>query len=176
MKVAITGHTGGLGTELTKQYTEKNYQVVGFSKSNGFNLNSSVLFKQVVEQAAECDIVINNADGAFQRDLFVSLLQHNKTCKVIVNISSFASRWGPARASLYASDKAALDSITYSHQTFGPRWPAALLIRPSYFTGKRSMTKPQPHVEVTDVARIIIDVADKAFFDTYRIQEITIIK
>ena len=71
MKVAITGHTGGLGTELIKQYTEKNYQVVGFSKSNGFNLNSSVLFKQVVEQAAECDIVINNADALTQ-----ALTQH----------------------------------------------------------------------------------------------------
>lgn len=182
MNIAITGHTSGLGALLKERYEALGHNVQGFSRSNGFELTLpgcvDIAVRNMVHPGYQCDIVFNNAPGFFQRDVFWQLVNaaHVSKPMVIVNISSFASRYGPSKSPLYASDKAALDSITMSYQLSGQRWPAALLVRPGYFTGKRSEHKQDRKVDVERVADIIMMAADAAYQDQYRINEITIQK
>ena len=37
-KIAIIGHTKGIGKAIAKLYKSKNYEVIGLSRSNGYDL------------------------------------------------------------------------------------------------------------------------------------------
>lgn len=58
MKIAITGHTSGLGKYLHDKL-KQNHEVVGFSRSNGFLLPDK--FIEVLKEVESCDVFINNA-------------------------------------------------------------------------------------------------------------------
>jgi hypothetical protein len=58
-KVVITGHTQGLGAALYNKFKSLNYQVVGLSRSNGYNITEN--FDAVVQAASGANIFINNA-------------------------------------------------------------------------------------------------------------------
>ena len=59
MKVAITGHTSGIGQGLYKYFQERGYSVQGFDQTNGFLLPNTE--SQVLEQIQDCNIFVNNA-------------------------------------------------------------------------------------------------------------------
>lgn len=59
MKVAITGHTSGIGKAFYQYFNKKNAEVIGMSRSNGYDLNTDV--DRIIENAKDCDIFINNA-------------------------------------------------------------------------------------------------------------------
>lgn len=59
MKVAITGHTSGIGQGLYKYFQERGNEVLGFSQDNGFHLPDAE--SQVLEQIQDCNIFVNNA-------------------------------------------------------------------------------------------------------------------
>jgi NADP-dependent 3-hydroxy acid dehydrogenase YdfG len=90
LKVAITGHTQGIGRALTK-LMERSYVVHVFSRSNGYDITKDV--DAILEQAQHCDIFVNNAyDGFAQVKLFDNLyaLWKDNADKTIVNIGSRA--------------------------------------------------------------------------------------
>lgn len=173
MKVLITGHTKGLGAILFQRYQKLGHTMYGFSKSTGHDLTRREAFDQCVAQAVECELVINNAPGPFQASLLERLLQKQQM-QTIVNISSMASRYGISRSPSYAAHKASMDMLSLSHSQIGPRWPASILVRPGYFTGERSKTKPGPHVDVWHVADIVMHAVDYAVSDVARIHELSI--
>lgn len=88
---AITGHTKGIGKALASLLEDNQYSVLGFSRSNGYNLCQNI--EQIAEQSKDTDIFVNNAFFKnYQVDMFkkiFSLWQHDKT-KTIVNINSRA--------------------------------------------------------------------------------------
>ena len=47
-KIAITGHTRGIGKALTERLDQDNYEVKGFSQSTGYNLMRTSTVKKVV--------------------------------------------------------------------------------------------------------------------------------
>lgn len=59
MKICITGHTKGIGKFLYNKLSEKNHTVLGFSRSNGFDLDYHI--HRVIEKSVDCDLFINNA-------------------------------------------------------------------------------------------------------------------
>lgn len=59
MKVAITGHTSGLGKILYNYFVSQNYEVIGMSRSNGYNIESDQ--DKIIENLTGADIFINNA-------------------------------------------------------------------------------------------------------------------
>ena len=109
-KVAITGHTSGLGKALFERFALDS-TVEGFSSSNGYNI---IQFKKVYEAAKHCDILINNAyDRYSQVDLLYYFYeQWEDQNKIIVNISSLAPDGMKPYPSPYASHKAALDNAS----------------------------------------------------------------
>ena len=81
MKVVITGHTYGIGKALYDSFKSAEWEVVGLSRSNGYNIGSN--FDQVVEAAIGADLFINNAYRDKQQTRLVHALK-NKVKKMIV--------------------------------------------------------------------------------------------
>lgn len=59
MKIGITGHTCGLGKSLFDYYQSLGHECIGFSRSNGYDIN--LKFDDIVNEAKHCDLFINNA-------------------------------------------------------------------------------------------------------------------
>ena len=90
MKIAITGHTQGFGLSLYKIFKSQDNDVLGFSRSNGFDIGDNLIRKQILNEIKNFDIFINNAyHPQGQIDILNEILKcWDKTEKIIVNISS----------------------------------------------------------------------------------------
>ena len=87
MKIAITGHSAGIGQALAKIYTEQGHEVIGLSRRIGYNIRSVPKVASIIEP---CEMFINNAQVGFaQTELFWEVWNRwrgqNKT---IINIST----------------------------------------------------------------------------------------
>lgn len=88
MKYAITGHTKNIGLCLFNRLSPN---VMGFSKSNGFDIQNQHHRTAILEQSKNCDVFINNACAGFgQTQLLISLaeLWSNEPSKHIINVGS----------------------------------------------------------------------------------------
>lgn len=114
MKIAITGHSKGIGKELYDIF-DNDHQVEGFSRSNGFDIATQ--HQLIARSVKNFDVFVNNAwSGYHQIDLLNTVFEmwKNDSSKKIVNISSLSKYPGlSGNTSGYAASKAAL-----SHQAF----------------------------------------------------------
>ena len=162
MKVAITGHTKGLGAELAKRFEMGGHTVVGFSRSNGFDISKEVDRVAIVKQAADCDVFVNNAYWGFAQ---VALLDGvygawiQKPNKYIINIGSDSSYHQKTRHHPYAVHKIALDEQCRQLQPLA-RWPVISNVRPGTFEsdmGNRIQGKRMKVHTAADVVMYIFD-------------------
>ena len=84
MKIAITGHTKGLGAEITKHF-EKEHEVIGFSRTNGYDIKSPIDRNKIVKASADADVFINLVHNYYhQTDLLLEFFkeweQQDKLC------------------------------------------------------------------------------------------------
>lgn len=88
MKIAITGHTRGIGKAITEHL--KGNDIIGLSKSNGYDISN---VQQIIDAVKDADIFINNAYSEYyQRDLLIGLYNEWKdTNKMIINIGSIVT-------------------------------------------------------------------------------------
>ena len=88
-KFALTGHTSGIGHRLFEILGE---DVIGFSKSGGFDVNNPHHRKKIIELSKDCDVFVNNACplGFGQTALFLELINEWKddSTKAIINVGS----------------------------------------------------------------------------------------
>jgi len=114
MKIALTGHTSGIGKALYDILSVDN-EVVCFSRTNGYDISKVRIMEQIVQESMECDVFINNAYAGISQVHILNTLwnfwKRDKT-KTIVNISSLSKYPGiSGNESGYSAHKAAL-----SHQ------------------------------------------------------------
>ena len=133
MKVAITGHTKGLGKSLSALFN-----TVGMSRSNGFDIKNS---QQIIEHSKHCDVFINNAyDGYGQLDLLYDLYSvwKDDSSKTIVTIGSMASNAAEWRLKpcKYSTVKKALDVATYQLVNSHHRKCKLMIFKPGYLGDK----------------------------------------
>lgn len=119
MKIYITGHTSGLGKKLYDFYVDQKYEVIGFSRSNGYDLEEN--FQEIIDQIDTDGIFINNSYANGIQKKFIETL-HNKIDKMIV-CGSIASKFPDTKMIKYSEDKARLEDVFY------------------YFAGIKSKTK-----------------------------------
>ena len=90
MKVALTGHSKGIGAALARTLTDQGHVVVGYDLTNSYDITQPGVIKTIVEMSSDCDVFINNAyvDVA-QTKLFNAIISAwQYTDKMIINISS----------------------------------------------------------------------------------------
>jgi NADP-dependent 3-hydroxy acid dehydrogenase YdfG len=96
MKIAITGHTRGIGKALADVFTAGQHTVIGFSKSTGFDIGDPNAIKEIADFSEDCDVFINNAfhyQGQF--DLLKEMIKRwDGTSKMIINLNTKAKFLG----------------------------------------------------------------------------------
>jgi len=93
MKVAITGHTRGIGKAILDKFSSNNCEVIGFSKSTGFDISKEQDRINIFNMAKDADIFVNNAyDPEGQTELLNRFIEAwEGTEKIIINMSSKSS-------------------------------------------------------------------------------------
>ena len=87
IKYAITGHTSGIGKAI---YEKLSPNIIGFSRSNGYNITSNTDRKNILNDSKNVDVFINNAHDEYgQTDLLLDLFDKWKNLpKTIINVGS----------------------------------------------------------------------------------------
>ena len=116
MKIAITGHTSGIGKAIFDALTVS-YDVIGLSRTNGFDITTDLGRSKIIDAAYDCDIFINNAfdyvnytDAQFVVGKKIFDAWHNEE-KYIVNISSRVNDFDQIEYQNYADVKLQLDEF-----------------------------------------------------------------
>ena len=154
MKIAITGHTKGLGAELAARFSKlPDTEVLGFARSNGFDLYRQSQREEALSNIVQSDIFINNTHLGFgQMELLgkVFLAWQDKPSKIIINISSEASYHQKDSLRPYAIQKVALDEQAKQLQRDN-RGPKIINVRPGYFE-----TKVKGGMRIETVADVVM--------------------
>lgn len=180
MKIAITGHSRGLGAEISKRYTELGHQVFGFSRSNGYDLRNWDHMQRMLDQIEQCDWFFNVAKPDFvQTTILYELWKRwQNQNKFIVNISSGVSTmpvlpatlFNDANMDLYRTAKVSLNEAC-KQLNFKSMCPHIILINPMHLYGNPITLQEQEKLQAwTSILINIIDQIDHAGFS---LKEIT---
>lgn len=90
MKVAITGHSKGLGSAIYKELTKRGHEVFGFSRTNNYDIDDVQTRTKIIQQSNDCDVFINNAyRHTAQYDLLEKIIsQWQDQNKIVINVNS----------------------------------------------------------------------------------------
>jgi NAD(P)-dependent dehydrogenase (short-subunit alcohol dehydrogenase family) len=98
MKIAITGHKTGIGKFLFESFTQEGHDVVGFGRSNGYNIKDKDSRDKIIAESKNCDVFINNAynyedwDNSqldMLKEIYADWIADKDKC--IINMSSSAA-------------------------------------------------------------------------------------
>lgn len=142
MKIAITGHTSGIGQATASLLSRHGHEVVGFSRRNGWDFTKPELRDDLIEELKnDYDCFINNAyphkyyqsmEGFFQVELLnrVWLLWEKKQDKKIVVVGSDKESNKPYYHP-FSVHKKAID-LTCQQLRNTRAWPHIINIKPTY--------------------------------------------
>jgi hypothetical protein len=180
MKVAITGHTNGIGLGLYNYFIKQGHEVIGFSRSNGFTMPESN--EKILEQIIDCDIFINNSEPVSSQIFFLKQLwplwrDQTKTIIVIGSVlsklSTLSSRYPYAHI-----DKKILDietrKITHDYDAFEKPKCTVTSIHPSFVETNlhREYNVPDAPEEVTLSVEEVVNIIDMILKSPVIIEEI----
>jgi hypothetical protein len=164
MKIAITGHTAGIGQALARMYTEQGHEVVGLSRRNGYNIRNISKLLPMIEP---CDIFINNAQVGFaQTELLFAVYAawQGKDGKKIINISTMmtsmpiSSLDGFDMLQYYVQKQTLEDAIKQLRQL--KNWPKLCLVKPGGVATQPNQSSPRPYADVDHWASTLIKLLD----------------
>jgi len=167
MKIAITGHSKGIGNKIYESLLKEGHTVKGFSRTNGWDLTILKNRNDFINELADFDCFINNAyphkfyqsiEGFIQVDLLNQawLKWEKDPTKVIINISSgltdtVKNYYHPA-----SIHKIALDE-TCKQLRSCRSWPHIVNLRPGYTDTDRIKNKSNlSKINLDDLAEIIL--------------------
>jgi len=134
LKIAITGHSSGIGLAIARQYGSRGHEIIGLSRRNGYNIRS---LHKIVGPIADCDWFINNAQAGFaQTELLFAIYEQwqDQSHKFIMNISTKMTR-SPLSTipglgyDAYRTQKLALEEA-HMQLAFKQGGPRMMLVRP----------------------------------------------
>ena len=147
MKIAITGHSAGIGKALADAYASRGHEIIGLSRRIGFNIRS---LHKILHMIEPCDMLINNAQVGFaQTELLFAVYESwlNAKDKTIINISTMMTSHPYATIpgigmDAYRVQKLALEE---AHRQLRFRYdgPKMLLVRPGAVATQPDQYQPQ---------------------------------
>jgi nucleoside-diphosphate-sugar epimerase len=157
MKIAITGHSAGIGQALATIYVKKGYEVVGLSRRNGYNIRS---IPKVAGMIEPCDVFINNAQVGFaQTELLWEMWRRWKgQDKVIVNVSTqmvLMQHASKTEWDEYLVQKKTLE-LAQETMTYRSELPMLILERPGAIATQPGQTVPT-YKDVNEYAKEVVD-------------------
>jgi NAD(P)-dependent dehydrogenase (short-subunit alcohol dehydrogenase family) len=144
MKYSITGHTRGIGKCAFERLSPN---VIGFSKSTGYDITNFSDRKRIIDESANCDVFINNAHCGFgQTYMLIDLFREWKHLdKTIINIGSRVSeiKMPAFQHNLlnYQAEKLALKHMTDSLQG----WKCKVVYKWFGYVGTDAILAKYPH-------------------------------
>lgn len=174
MKIAITGHTAGIGCALAEAYYGN--EIVGLSKRDGNNIRN---IPKIADQIEPCDVFINNAqDGYSQTELLFEMARRwTGTNKHIIVISTMMTQ-DPVSVlpgidmDQYRIQKVALEESVKQlrNRRLGIR---ITIVRPGYIATQPGQTVP-PAADVNNWARTLVGIFRMADANNLTIPDISL--
>ncbi|NBO70596.1 MAG: hypothetical protein EBU66_07445 [Bacteroidetes bacterium] len=165
MKIAITGHTNGIGKAIYDDLITTN-DVIGFSLTTGYDISSPEERKKIIEESMDCTVFINNA---FDYSKWPTEENTDSQClmaeelfdawkgqeKFIINIGSRIndfSEFENEYKAIYAKQKKRLDQfyLDHSHEK-----PYVITVRPGSTNTRVVKQENIEKLNPKDVAQVI---------------------
>jgi NAD(P)-dependent dehydrogenase (short-subunit alcohol dehydrogenase family) len=164
MKIAITGHSAGIGQALAQVYQTQGHDVVGLSKRDGHNIRN---IPKIISHIEPCDMFINNAQAGFaQTELLFEVykLWKGKVGKRIINISTMMTTQPVSTLPgidmiAYRNQKIALEEAHRQLQHLQD-WPKLCLVRPGAVATQSGQVSPRPYADVDAWAATLVRILD----------------
>jgi len=176
MKIAITGHTAGIGQALAQEYQQAGHEIVGLSKREGNNIRN---IPKICDQIESCDVFVNNAQAGYAQTelLFEMVKRWQGTSKHIIVISTMmaqdpVSMLPGLDMDQYRLQKVALEEAV--HQLRVKRLGIKLtIVRPGNIATSADKTVP-PSADVNNWACTLINLLNTAEKHNLRITDISL--
>jgi NADP-dependent 3-hydroxy acid dehydrogenase YdfG len=173
MKIAITGHSAGIGQALAKQYESRGHEIIGLSKRNGHNIRNIPKIANLIEP---CDMFINNAQVGFAQTelLFEMAKRWQGSQKHIMVISTMMTEHSVSvlpDITEYWCQKTVLELAVsqLKNQHLGIKFT---VVRPGDIATSNNKTVP-PSADVNNWATSLLDILDLAEKNNLRIPTIS---
>jgi hypothetical protein len=89
MKIGMTGHTHGIGKATFELLSNNGHTVTGFSRQNGYDIDSVENRNKILKEVEDFDVFINNAFSMNQTTLLTELINMwDGKDKLIINLGS----------------------------------------------------------------------------------------
>jgi nucleoside-diphosphate-sugar epimerase len=176
MKIAITGHTAGIGKALANIYQQQGNEIVGLSKREGWNIRN---IPKICDQIEPCDMFINNAQAGYaQTELLFEMAQRwAGSNKHIVVISTMMTQLPTnplpgLEMDHYRIQKIALEETIKQlrNKQLGVKFT---IVRPGNIATSVDKTVP-PAADVDIWANTLISIFDLAYQNNMRIPDISL--
>jgi NADP-dependent 3-hydroxy acid dehydrogenase YdfG len=176
LKIAITGHTAGIGQALAEEYILDGHEIVGLSKRDGNNIRNT---PKIADQIDPCDIFVNNAQAGYaQTELLFEIAQRwQGTKKHIIVISTMMTQDPVSVLSgldmdHYRVQKIALEEAVCQirNRRLGVK---ITIVRPGNIATSLDKTVP-PAANVNNWARTLLDLFDMAKNNNLLIPDISL--
>lgn len=175
MKIAITGHTRGLGAAIVRQLSY-GHNVLGFSKSNGFDITLIDDRKRIIKDADDCHVFINNAHSGYaQVELLYDLWDVWKDRdKLIVNIGSNTTDGIKSHPHKYVAEKIALEKANEQLANLNKSCKVSIY-RFGWIGTERIMNNynPSVYIKPDDAASFIVNTLMQSY--NYRLVTATLL-
>ena len=155
LKVAITGHTKGIGKAVFDSLTAKGHTVKGFSKSTGYPLPESI--DKLVSEILDYDVFINNTYWGFAQALILDhLLVHwaDVPNKRIICMGSTSADLVVTPYPLYTAAKKALETLCHLSQSKRV-WPLITNLKLGMVDTHRMEGNKEMKLSTKDVSSIV---------------------
>ena len=165
MRIAITGHTAGIGQAFAKTLSSRGHEIVGISRRTGDNIRRT---EHVANLVAPCDLFINNAQEQYaQTELLYAVWKRWRGIenKHIWNISTqmatqpingMPDGQNDITMSAYRNQKLALEEASRQLR-FKDSWPCISIIRPGGVATQAQFDNSSK-ADVDQWAQSIIDI------------------
>ena len=176
MKIAITGHTAGIGQALAEEYTLNGDEIVGLSQREGNNIRNT---PKICDQIEPCDVFVNNAQAGYaQTELLFEMAQRwSGTKKHIIVISTMMTQDPVSSIPGLDMDHYRLQKVTLEeavHQIRHRRLGVKItIVRPGNIATSPDKTVP-PAADVNNWARTLLDLLDMAKNNNLTIPDISL--
>jgi hypothetical protein len=164
MKIAITGHTAGIGQAFATILQSRGHDIVGLSKRHGDNIRN---IPKILEKITPCDLFINNAQAGYaQTELLYAVWeawqdQPGKhiwcigTMMTMIPVAPPVAGQGDMAMTMYRNQKNTLDDAV-AQLRYKKHLPVITMIRPGSVATQPGQTAEWPHCDAHAWANTII--------------------